>query len=232
MSRILVVSAEPDSGDAIRGALVREGFEVVRAGGAREAVERAGVEPPDAVVVDTWLRDRSGFAVCRTLRESGATREVPILMLTPADSEMDNVLAFEAGADDAVRRPFYPRELALRVRALLRRRRGGRRTQEEGGDLLRCGPLVIDPEGRSVRAFGRDVPLGEIEFAILAFLARSPGRVFPRTEIVRAVWGPDAVRTSRLVDAHVKSIRKKLGAGGACVESVRAIGYRISEKAE
>jgi DNA-binding response OmpR family regulator len=229
--RILVVSAEPESGDAIGAALGREGFEVVRAAGASEAVELAASDPPDALVVDTWLRDRSGFAVCRSLRESDATREVPVLMLTPADSELDNVLAFEAGADDAVRRPFYPRELALRVRALLRRRRIGRRL-EDGGGVVACGPLRLDATRRAVRAFGHEATLGEIEFAIVAFLAQSPGRVFPRDEIVRAVWGADATRTARLVDAHVKSIRRKLGDAGACVESVRGIGYRISEKAE
>jgi DNA-binding response OmpR family regulator len=229
--RILVVSAEAESGDAIGSALLREGFEVMRATGAVDAVELAASDPPDALIVDTWLRDRSGFAVCRSLRESDATREVPVLMLTPADSELDNVLAFEAGADDAVRRPFYPRELALRVRAMLRRRRAARRAQD-GGKVVACGALRLDPSRRVVQASGHEVSLGEIEFAIVAFLAKSPGRVFPRDEIVRAVWGPEAIRTARLVDAHVKSIRRKLGPAGACVESVRGIGYRISDKAE
>jgi DNA-binding response OmpR family regulator len=231
MPRVLVVSADPDSGGAIGAALAREGFDVLRAGGAFEAVERVAAEPPDALVVDTWLSDRSGFAVCRSLRESGATRELPVLMLTPADSEMDNVLAFESGADDALRRPFFPRELALRVRALLRRRRG-RPLAPAGGGGLACGALAIDPSERSVRVHGRGVPLGEIEFAILVLLARSPGRVLARAEIVRAVWGPEVTRTARLVDAHVKSIRRKLGPAAALLESVRGVGYRLSDKAE
>jgi two-component system phosphate regulon response regulator PhoB len=229
--RVLVVSADPESGEAIGTALARESFEVLRAESALEAVERAATAAPDALVVDTWLRDRSGFAVCRQLRESEATRELPILMLTPADSELDNVLAFEAGADDAVRRPFYPRELALRVRALLRRRRTGGGA-DAAPELLRCGPLAIDPRSRVVSASGVDTSLGEIEFAILVCLARSPGRVLSRADIVRAVWGEGARRTPRLVDAHVKSIRRKLGAAGACVEAVRGIGYRLSDKLE
>jgi two-component system phosphate regulon response regulator PhoB len=227
--RVLVVGADGDGAEDVRRALAREGLEVSLAPTADDAVASARDVRADAVIVDALLRGRSGFAVCRLLRESEPTRELPILMLTPADSELDRVLAFEAGADDAVQRPYFPRELALRVRALLRRRRASARDDVEG--VYAAGPMVVDTQRRAVRAFGSDVSLSEVEFSILSFLARSPGRVFGRDEIVRAVWGPAAARSARLVDAHVKSIRRKLGRAGALVESVRGIGYRVTDKA-
>jgi DNA-binding response OmpR family regulator len=223
--RVLVVSADPESGEAIGTALARESFEVLRAESALEAVERAATAAPDALVVDTWLRDRSGFAVCRQLRESEATRELPILMLTPADSELDNVLAFEAGADDAVRRPFYPRELALRVRALLRRADGERGAAEPP---LAHGPITLDQSRRSVLADGDSVALTEIEFALLALLLRRPSHVFTRDEILAEIWPDGAARTPRVVDTHVKGIRRKLGPAAWVLESLHGVGYRLA----
>lgn len=225
---VLVARSDPATGESVRKALEDDGLRVRLCGSAQEAIGLLRSELPDALVIDAFLPDRSGFAVCRMLREDRAARAIPILILTPESSEMDSILAFEAGADDAVARPFFARELALRVRALLRRyRRAGDGTPHDA--IFVCGPITIDLAQRSVRVLGVEARLSEREFAVLGLLARHPGRVFPRDEILRDAWQSGERRSARVVDAHVKGLRRKLGVAGRLVETVRGTGYRLCE---
>ena len=151
--RVLVIDSDPAGRQEICRALDRSGFELLQAGSAAQAGEVLGSQPPDAVVIDTLLCDQSGFAVCRTIRESPETKDVPVLMLSRSSSDMDRILALEAGADDVLTRPFFPRELALRVRSVLRRN-GPAPGSARDAEPLEYGPLRLDEQRRSVTAGG------------------------------------------------------------------------------
>ena len=169
-----------------------------------------------------FLRDQSGFAVCRAIRENPDAKDVPILVVTRSTSDMDRILALEAGADDVVVRPFFARALALRVRALLRR------ADANAAPPLAPGPVPLDPSRRSVLADGDSVALTEIEFALLGLLLRRPSHVFTRDEILTEIWPDGAARTPRVVDTHVKGIRRKLGPAAWVLESLHGVGYRLA----
>jgi two-component system phosphate regulon response regulator PhoB len=225
--RVLVVDSDPSGRQEICRALEHSGFELLEAESAARAGELLRAAPPTAVVVDTLLRDQSGFAVCRTIRESPETKDVPVLMLSRSSSDMDRILALEAGADDVVARPFFPRELALRVRSVLRR--SGRAPGGARADgPLEYGPLSLDERRRSVTADGKPVALTGTEFSVLALLMSKPGRAFTREEILGEVWSGSGERTLRVLDTHVKGIRRKLGEFAWVLESVHGVGYRLA----
>jgi two-component system phosphate regulon response regulator PhoB len=229
---VLVIVPEAPLEDQILRALKEAGIDALAAPEPARTVEAVTSLGPEAVILDMVLAGRSGFAICRELRESAATAGVPVLMLTSSSAEMDRILAFESGADDVLRQPFYPRELALRVKALMRRTGAGLRAIEDPETALEHGSLAIDLTRQRAYAQGEEVRLTDKELAILALLLRRPGRVFSRREILDHVWGGGAERTPRVVDTHMKGIRRKLGAAGSRIESLRGVGYRLSDAAD
>ncbi|HXZ85349.1 MAG TPA: response regulator transcription factor, partial [Myxococcota bacterium] len=173
-------------------------------------------------VLDLMLPKVDGFEVCRELRRRGDT---PVLMLTARDDDVDAIVGLELGADDYVTKPFSPRELALRVRAVL----GRRRVEGPSGGLLRRDPLRVDPERHRCWVKEDEVILTAKEFQLLVSLMRRPGRVFTRDQLLDEVWGSDITVTSRTIDTHLKRLREKLGVAGPLIETVRGVGYRFAD---
>ncbi|MCB9727382.1 MAG: response regulator transcription factor [Deltaproteobacteria bacterium] len=223
---ILVCDDDAHIREVVRFALEKAGWAVREAADGRaalEAFERGGV---DLVILDVLMPEEDGLAVCRRIRSSSA---VPILFLSSRDDEVDRVLGLELGGDDYVTKPFSPRELVARVRAIARRARESTARPPED-DLLRVGPLEIDRGRHRVRYAGQEVPLTATEMALLVALAARPGRVFRRDELVDRAWGHDHFITERTIDSHVRRIRKKLAeVGGDPLETVYGVGYRVRE---
>jgi DNA-binding response OmpR family regulator len=221
-ARILVVDDDPKTTASLRLYLEHAGYLVELAADGRTALSRAMTAPlPDLVVLDRMLPQLDGLAVCRALRAASA---LPVILLTARTSEADRLEGLELGADDYVSKPFSPRELVARVRAVLRR------TQPADSGSLQVGELYIDPERREVRVAARSVALTPREFALLLALARAPGRVFTREALRERAFGPDSEALARTVDAHVMNLRRKLAAGLAPpvqVETVFGVGYRL-----
>ena len=226
--RILVVEDEPAIAESVAYALERDGFEATIAGTlgeAREQLEGAGL-----VLLDLMLPDGSGFDFISQVRHDG--NATPIIVLSSRDGEADRVAALETGADDYVTKPFSPREIVARVRAVLRRLSSASLSP---GPAPRAPPLRVDASTR--RAHLRDAPLEltRVEFDLLATLLGSPGRVFTRPELIDRVWGDGYAITDRTIDSHVKSLRRKVAdAGGdpGLLETVRGVGYRVTDEPE
>jgi DNA-binding response OmpR family regulator len=224
MDRILVVDDEPKIVRLVRDYLEHAGFAVTVARDGREALMRARTEPPDLVVLDLGLPELDGLDVTRTLRRDS---NVPIIMLTARDDETDTVLGLELGADDYVTKPFSPRELVARVRAVLRRHE-----PSPGDEVLRAGDLTLDLGRLRASVGDRVVPLTATEFELLATLARQPGRVFTRSQLLDAIHGVAFESYERAIDAHVKNIRRKLEADPRHPRhllTVYGIGYRLAD---
>ncbi len=222
---ILVVDDEPDLVELLRVNLRQAGFEVSTAATGREALDALRRSVPDLVVLDLMLPDLSGTELCRRVRESPELAHLPILMLTARAEEVDRVVGFEVGADDYVTKPFSPRELVLRVRALLRRRSEPSR---DAAPLEQAG-LRLEPERHRCFADGAEIPLTAKEFELLRALMGRPGRVMTRDFLLDRVWGSDITVTARTIDTHLKRLREKLGKAGNLIETVRGVGYRFSE---
>ncbi|MFQ5415519.1 MAG: response regulator [Myxococcota bacterium] len=223
--RILVVDDEPDLLELVRINLTQAGYEVETAVDGRSALASVRRSAPDLIVLDLMLPDISGTEVCRALRADANFASLPIIMLTARADEVDRVVGFELGADDYVTKPFSPRELALRVQAVLRRPSGG----SDGGVPLERGGLRLDSERHRCFLNHDEVDLTAKEFDLLEQLMRRPGRVMTRQQLLDQVWGSDITVTTRTIDTHLKRLREKLGSGGAMIETVRGIGYRFAE---
>ncbi len=223
--RILVVEDEPDVVELLEFNLRGAGFEVVSAGDGAEALQKVRAHTPALVILDLMLPEVSGLEVCKLLRRHPATAAIPIIMLTAKAAEIDRVLGLELGADDYVTKPFSPRELVLRVKALLRRGLPVD-TKEE---VLRLGDLVIDLPRHSVIARGERVELTAIEFKLLATLAQRRGRVQSREQLLQDVWEYDHLIDTRTVDTHMRRLREKLGRAARHLDTVRGVGYRFVE---
>ncbi len=223
--RVLVVEDEPDLARALVYNLERGGYTVASAGSGEAALALAAADPPpDLVLLDVMLPDLSGIEVCRQLRSAPRTASVPVLILSARTDEIDRVLGFEAGADDYVPKPFSPRELMLRVKAVLRRR------QPIAPDTrqLRLGDLHVDFDAHKVWVAGREVALTALEFRLLRSLATRRGTVMSRSDLLSSAWGIEADITTRTVDTHVKRLREKLAEAAPLVETVRGVGYRFT----
>jgi DNA-binding response OmpR family regulator len=223
---ILVVDDEPKLVGVVRDYLERDGYRVVAAADGKEALERFRRERPDLVVLDLMLPEMDGLEVCRRIRRES---DVPIVMLTARAEEVDELLGLELGADDYVTKPFSPRTLLARIRTVLRRSRVGTGADEAP---LALGPLRVDPGRHEATWDGEPLRLTPTEFRLLAALARRPGRVFDRLELLERIQGEAYAGYERTVDAHVKNLRKKLaGAGGeeaaAVVLTVPGVGYKL-----
>ena len=222
---VLVIDDEKDLIELVRYNLRNEGFEVLAAldgeSGVREAFDRM----PDLVLIDLMLPGIDGLEVCRRLRADERTSRIPLIMLTAKTSEADRVVGLELGADDYVTKPFSPRELAARVKAVLRRSAG----RQEPPDVIRRGALGIDLTRHEVTCGDNAVALTATEFRLLHLLAARPGRVFSRSELIDGALGRDVAVLDRTIDVHVVALRKKLGKCGGWIETVRGFGYRFRE---
>ena len=215
--RVLLVEDEDAIAQPLAEGLRREGYEVERVATGRAALEASGREP-DVVLLDVGLPDLDGFTVCRELR---ARTRVPIIMVTAKGEEVDRVVGLELGADDYIVKPFGFRELVARIRAV--RRRADERPQPA---VLHAGPLEIEPRARLATLDGSELRLTPKEFDLLALLAREPGVVVPRSEILEQVWGTTWYGHSKTIDVHVTGLRRKLG-DPAWIEAVRGVGLRL-----
>lgn len=223
--RILVVDDEEDLLELINYNLSKEGYRVTCVSTGEDALREARTNPPDLVVLDLLLPYVDGLEVCKLLKNDSRTRHVPIVMLTAKGEEADMVTGLELGADDYITKPFSPRVLIARVRAVLRRK-----SEPPGTDAtIQVRELVIHPGRHEVLAAGKPIALTLTEFRLLHFLAQRPGWAFSRAQIVDAVKGDDYPVTERSVDVQVVGLRKKLGALGDYIETVRGVGYRFKE---
>jgi DNA-binding response OmpR family regulator len=222
-TRILAVEDDERIRTAVRMALEDEGWDVVEAESGEEAISSFSNQPTDVVLIDLMLPGIDGFELCRALRRAS---DVPIVVVTARTDTHDVVAGLEAGADDYVTKPFQPKELSARIRALLRRNRPA----ESGRSHLRFGDLELTPDEGVVRVDGEEVHLTKTEFRLLCELASTPGRVFSREQLLERVWGYDYFGDGRLVDVHVRRLRTKIETDAAHprhVVTVRGLGYKI-----
>ena len=229
-STILLVDDEDSVQKLLAYPLEREGYRVVQARDGEEALRRFAAERIDLVVLDIMLPKLDGLEVCKQLR---AESEVPIIMLTARDDELDKVIGLELGADDYITKPFSIREFRSRVRALLRRASVSRQVDESGGDLISVEGLTIDLGRRAVEVGGERVQLTYVEFELLRVLASHPGRVYSRRMLLEALWGGADYREPRTIDVHVRHLREKLERDPAEPEyilTVRGVGYRFRDR--
>jgi len=226
---ILIAEDEADIRELVRYNFEQEGYAVQETGDGKAALDMARRSPPDLLVLDLMLPGMDGIAVCRALRSDRQTARLPIVMLTARTSEADRILGLEMGADDYVTKPFSPRELVARVRALLRRARPA-----PSGTPYRKGHVHVDFERYEARADGRLLDLSRREFELLKFFLRNPNRVFDRLTILDLVWGDDTYVEPRTVDVHVRRLRRQLERDDAHPElivTVRGVGYKFDERA-
>lgn len=224
--KILAVDDEEDILELVGHTLTKAGYRVLSAATGEKALETARSQSPDAVILDLMLPGLDGLSVARILKSDDATRHIPIIMLTAKAEEPDVVIGLELGADDYITKPFSPRLLLARLRAVLRRRA---EKEDTSFEVIEIHNIIIDPKKRRVLVDENPVQLTYTEFSILSFLARKPGWVFTRSQIVDAVRGDDYFVTDRAVDVQIVGLRKKLGAAGSLVETVRGVGYRLKE---
>ncbi|MGH7391124.1 MAG: response regulator [Candidatus Rokuibacteriota bacterium] len=228
--RVLVVEDEPDVAELIRYNLAREGWEVTAVASGADGLRRARESRPDIILLDIMVPQLNGWEVCRRLKQDPGTQAIPIIMVTGRVEEGDKVLGLEMGADDYVTKPFSPRELIARVRAVIRRGKAGDTAERK--HHLKAGDLEIDRHRFEVRMQGHPVELTPKEFELLAALVATPGRVFGREELLDLVWGRDGFVEPRTVDVHVARLRGKFTAARLpppAIETVRGIGYRFRD---
>lgn len=223
---ILVVDDEEDILELIRYNLAKEGYQVGTVTSGEDALAFARREQPNLVILDLMLPGVDGLEVCKRLKANDATAAIPVIMLTAKSEDADVVTGLELGADDYLTKPFSPRVLVARVRTALRRRQV---RIEDPATPLRVQDLAIDVGRHEVRIKGKAVDLTPTEFNLLLYLAQRPGFVFSRSQIIDAVKGSDYPVTDRSVDVQIVSLRRKLGAAGKYVETVRGVGYRFKE---
>jgi two-component system alkaline phosphatase synthesis response regulator PhoP len=227
---VLVVEDEQDVAELIRYNLAKEGYDVIVTGNGADALKHAREAHPDLILLDVMIPQLNGWELCRRLKREPETADISVIMVTGRADEGDKVLGFEMGADDYVTKPFSPRELVARIRAVARR--GKLAEAQTPKRQLRVGGLEIDRERFEVTMHGHAVDLTPKEFELLATLVAAPGRVFRRDELLDQVWGRDAFVEPRTVDVHLARLRRKFLAAkvqGPGIESVRGIGYRFRE---
>jgi two-component system phosphate regulon response regulator PhoB len=227
--RILVVEDEPDIAALIAYQLTREGYRVETAGTGREALQAVGRDIPDLVVLDRMLPGIGGDEILERLRSDPATASIAVLVVTAKKEQEDRIQGLELGADDYLTKPFSPRELVLRVKAILRRVHEAGRTA--GGRVLRAGPVRLDPGAHGASLDGAELDLTPTEFRLLQAFMERPGRTQSRTQLLEKAWDVESEVSDRIqtrtVDMHVRRLRSKLGEVGGWIETVRGFGYRL-----
>jgi two-component system, OmpR family, alkaline phosphatase synthesis response regulator PhoP len=224
--KILVVEDEEEIQELVSYNLAKEGYEVARAASGEDALKQVRHELPDLILLDLMLPGIDGLEVCRSLKRDAATQAVPIVVLTAKGEETDVVAGLEMGADDYITKPFSPKVLIARMRAVLRRKATG---PIDDAATLHVHDMVIHPGRHEVLVHDKAVPLTATEFRVLHILARRPGWVFTRCQIAELVHGGDNVVTDRSVDVQIVGLRKKLEAAGQYIETIRGVGYRFKE---
>jgi two-component system phosphate regulon response regulator PhoB len=223
--RILIVEDERDVLDLLMLTLRKAGgFSILTATDGATGLQKARLEKPAFIILDLMLPKMPGLELCKVLKSDPATSRIPIMMLTAKAEEIDRIVGLEFGADDYVTKPFSPREVTLRIKAILRR------GEPNGdGDHLTAGPIQIDPARHEVSVDGKTVTLTMLEFKLLRTLIERRGRVQARDRLLNDVWGYESAIDTRTVDTHVRRLRKKLGKAADAIESVRGFGYRLRE---
>jgi len=224
---VLIVEDESDIAELIDFHLSREGYSTIVTASGREALDLIQRKKPDLVMLDIMLPDLDGLEICRRVKQDPGLSDTPIVMVSARGEESDVVVGLELGADDYITKPFSPRVLLARTKAILRRRQ-----PVAGSSLIRLasGEISIDPDKHVVRIGGQPIDLTLTEYRLLEYLASRPGFVRTRDQIVSAVRGEGTVLSSRAIDVHVASLRRKLGERGAIIETVRGVGYRITDE--
>ena len=223
--KILIIEDEPDVIDLLALPLRKSGeFTLSTATDGVAGLRKAREEAPALIILDLMLPKMPGLEVCKLLRTDSVTRDIPIIMLTAKAEEIDRIVGLEFGADDYVTKPFSPREIILRIKAILRRRAG-----EAMEEKLSSGLIAVDPARHHVTVAGKPVRLTSVEFKLLTMLLRRAGRVQTRDRLLNEVWGYEAAIDTRTVDTHVRRLREKLGKAASAIETVRGFGYRLRE---
>ena len=224
-NRILIVEDEPDVVDMLTLNLRKAGgFTVSTAADGAAGLRKARDELPALIILDLMLPKMPGLEVCKVLKNDMATKHIPIIMLTAKAEEIDRIVGLEFGADDYVTKPFSPREIVLRIKAIMRRGTG-----EAAEEKMTIGAISVDPARHRVTVSGKVVRLTSVEFKLLAMLMKRRGRVQARDRLLNEVWGYESIIDTRTVDTHVRRLRKKLGKAADAIETVRGFGYRLRE---
>jgi two-component system phosphate regulon response regulator PhoB len=228
MNPILIIEDEKDILDLVEYHLKQSGFPVAAVTDGSIALDQIRQNRPSLIILDLMLPGMDGKDICRALKANPLTRSIPILMLTAKSEELDRIVGFELGAEDYVTKPFSPRELVLRVKAILQRKELPQETEK----LIRVGTLLIDAEKHHVSVKKKPVPLTHTEFKLLFELASRRGRVYTRENLLDRVWGYSYEGYARTVDTHIRRLREKLGVLGNYIETIRGVGYRFREDIE
>lgn len=224
---VLIIEDEKDLAQLVSYNLEQAGFRSKVEYNGADGYERAQRETPDLILLDLMLPKMNGFEVCRLLRSNPKTKSIPVIMLTAKGEEIDRVVGFEMGADDYIVKPFSPRELVLRVKAILKRSKA---SEEETGAVLEYEGISLDSSQHRVSIHKKEVILTATEFKLLEYILKSQGRVLTRDILLDKVWGYDVAVTTRTIDTHVKRLREKLGKSGDVIETVRGVGYRLKQE--
>ncbi len=222
--KILIVEDDPDIVEMISYNLKKEGYKTLSVLNGEKAVDVAKKELPHLIILDLMLPGMDGFEVCFILRKNELTAHIPIIMLTAKSQEADKVAGLELGADDYMTKPFSPRELIARIKAVLRRHKA-----INPKEIIEAKDIIIDSLKHAVKVFGKTISLTATEFKLLEFMAQKPGVVLSREKILNSVFGYDRAIYDRTIDTHIKSLRKKLGKARGYIETIRGIGYRFKE---
>lgn len=227
-TNILIIEDEEDIRELVKYNLQRENFDVLEAESGEDGLKLAERVPPDLILLDLMLPGKDGLEICRMLKRNARTQNIPVVMMTARGEESDIITGLELGADDYIVKPFSPKVLGARVKAVLRRKASAPELLPE--DVIKIHDLVIHPGRHEVLVKDKPVDLSATEFRLLHFLARRPGWVSTRYQIVDAVHGEDYPVTERSVDVQVVGLRRKLKRAGEYIETVRGVGYRFSDK--
>lgn len=227
MSKILIVEDEPDIAELLAYNLHQAGFETITAFNGEDALRHVNKRSPDLILLDLLLPGVDGLEICRMLKGNPMTADIPVIMLTAKGEKTDRIVGLELGADDYITKPFSPREVVLRIRAVQRRMQGI--GSSAAAKQLRIHDLVIDLDKHQVFNGKEEVDLTATEFKLLTLLAGAPGRVFTRDLLMNELWGDSYFAVDRTVDTHISRLRRKLGELNGAIETVRGIGYRFKE---
>lgn len=226
-SNVLIVEDDPDIVDILSYNLEQADLKVTSVPDGSSALAVIKKRPPDLILLDLMLPKVDGLEVCRLLKREPDTENIPIIMITAKEEEVDRIVGLELGADDYITKPFSPREVVLRVRSVLRR--SAVDFQKDATAKIEANGVVIDIDRRQVNYKGEMVDLTATEFDLLLMLAKTPGRVFTRNLLMDLVWGQDYYGVDRTVDTHMSRLRRKLGNGGTNIQTIHGIGYRFKE---
>ena len=227
-AKILIVEDERDIVELLRYNLRQEKFEVDVVRNGADALQRAIDNPPDLILLDLLLPEVDGLIVCRLLKNDPRTKKIPIVMLTAKTEESDRVKGLELGADDYITKPFSPREVVLRINAVLRRLKASSEVEEE--NQIQTHGVTIDLDRHQVLTEDDAIDLTATEFKLITMFARAPGRVFSRDILMDVIWGQEYYGIDRTIDTHVSRLRRKLGDLGTHIETVYGVGYRLKEE--